>query len=90
MGAHSARSTHLRTLMAVAAATAVLVAGCSGSSSGSKPANVSSAGQPKNPTLVITANDIAGGKNSNEATWIQKTLIPDFVKARRPRGSPRT
>ena len=86
MGAHSARSRNLRTLMAVGAAVATLLAGCSSSSSGSKPADVNSADQPKNPTLVITANDIAGGKNSNEANWIQKTLIPDFVKAEAAKG----
>jgi len=88
MGAHSAHSRNLRTLIAIGAAAAAFVAGCSSSSSSSssKPANVNSANQPKNPTLVITANDIAGGKNSNEATWIQKTLIPDFVKSEAAKG----
>lgn len=88
MGAHSARSRHLRALRALLAigAAAAFAAGCSGSSSGSKPAKVDSADQPKNPTLVITANDIAGGKNSNEAKWIQGTLIPDFVKAEAAKG----
>ena len=85
MGARSAHSRQLRALIAVGAALA-FAAGCSGSSSGSKPANVNSSDQPKNPTLVITANDIAGGKNSDEANWISKTLIPDFVKAEAAKG----
>ena len=80
MGARSAHSRPLRVLIAIGAAAA-LAAGCSSSSPSGKPANVDSANQPKNPTLVITANDIAGGKNSDEANWIAKTLIPDFVKA---------
>lgn len=85
MGAHSARSRNLRALIAIGLAAA-LAAGCSSSKSSGKPADVSSATQPKNPTLVITANDIAGGKNSDEAKWIQNTLIPDFVKAEAAKG----
>ena len=86
MGARSAHSRNLRFLTAIAAAALTLAAGCSSSKSSSKPADVSSANQPKNPTLVITANDIAGGKNSDEANWITKTLIPDFVKAEAAKG----
>jgi multiple sugar transport system substrate-binding protein len=86
MGAHSARSRNLRALIAIGLAAATLAAGCSSSTSSSKPADVSSANQPKNPTLVITANDIAGGKNGDEAKWIQNTLIPDFVKAEAAKG----
>jgi len=86
MGARSARSRHLRALIALSAAAATLVAGCSSSKSSSAPANVNPANQPKNPTLVITANDIAGGKNANEANWIQNSLIPDFVKAEAAKG----
>ncbi|WP_194893565.1 extracellular solute-binding protein [Catenulispora pinisilvae] len=86
MGARSAHSRNLRALIAIGVTAATLVAGCSGSSSGAKPADVNSSDQPKNPTLVITANDIAGGKNSNEANWISKTLIPDFVKAEAAKG----
>ena len=86
MGARSAHSKNLKALIAIAATAATLAAGCSSSKSSSKPADVNSSNQPKNPTLVITANDIAGGKNSDEATWIQKTLIPDFVKAEAAKG----
>ena len=86
MGAHSARSRNLRALIAIGVAAATLAAGCSSSKSGGGPADVRSADQPKNPTLVITANDIAGGKNSDEAKWIQGTLIPDFVKAEAAKG----
>jgi multiple sugar transport system substrate-binding protein len=86
MGARSARSSNLRALIAIGAAAAVLAAGCSSSKSASRPADVGSATQPKNPTLVITANDISGGKNAAEADWIQKSLIPDFVKAEAAKG----
>ena len=88
MGPRSARPGNLRALIAIGAAAAALLTGCSSSSSAGsgKPADVNAANQPKNPTLVITANDIAGGKNSNEANWIQNTLIPAFVKAEAAKG----
>ncbi|MBW8805931.1 MAG: extracellular solute-binding protein [Catenulisporales bacterium] len=92
MGARSARSRNLRdltsptALTAIAVAAVTLAAGCSSSTSAPGGGNVNSANQPKNPTLVITANDISGGKNAAEADWITKTLIPDFVKAEAAKG----
>ncbi|MFD0637594.1 ABC transporter substrate-binding protein [Catenulispora yoronensis] len=80
------RPRPLRTFIAVAAAAATLAAGCSSSKSSPSGADVNSANQPKNPTLVITANDISGGKNGAEADWIQKSLIPDFIKAEAAKG----
>src|SRR3954452_12313150 len=86
MGARSARSTNLKALLAITAAAVTLAAGCSSSKSAPSGDDVNSADQPKNPSLVITANDISGGKNASEADWITKTLIPDFVKAEAAKG----
>jgi len=79
-------ATNLRALLAVTAAAVTLTAACSSSKSAPSGDKVNAADQPKNPTLVITANDISGGKNAAEADWIQKTLIPDFVKAEAAKG----
>ena len=84
--AHPARPGNLKALLAIATTAATLTAACSSSASSPGAADVNSANQPKNPTLVITANDISGGKNSAEADWITKTLIPDFVKAEAAKG----
>ncbi len=40
----------------------------------------------KTLTLSISTNAISGGKNSAEADWITKTLIPDFEKAEKAKG----
>jgi multiple sugar transport system substrate-binding protein len=86
MGARSAPARNIRTygrlikLSAVSAAAVTALAGCSSSNSG-KPA-----ADQKDVTLVITANDISGGKNGAEADWITKTLIPDYVKYEAAKG----
>jgi multiple sugar transport system substrate-binding protein len=69
-----------RRLGALTAAAAVVLAGCSSSGSGKPAAN------QKDVTLVITANDVSGGKNGGEADWITKTLIPDYVKFEAGKG----
>ncbi|HEY0697963.1 MAG TPA: extracellular solute-binding protein [Micromonospora sp.] len=40
----------------------------------------------KNITLTISANAIAGGKNSAGAEWIEKWVIPRFVEAQKAKG----
>jgi len=40
----------------------------------------------KNVTLSISANAISGGKNSEEADWITKYVIPEFVKQQKAKG----
>ncbi|MEV6108485.1 extracellular solute-binding protein [Streptomyces sp. NPDC051940] len=37
-------------------------------------------------SLTITTNSIAGGKNSAEAEWIEKWVIPQFVKEQKAKG----
>ena len=37
-------------------------------------------------TLTISTNAIVGGKNAQEATWIEETLIPAFEKAEKAKG----
>ncbi|WP_351231617.1 extracellular solute-binding protein [Streptomyces sp. NPDC002133] len=37
-------------------------------------------------TLKISANAISGGKNAAQADWIQKWVIPQFVKAQKAKG----
>ena len=82
MGAPSAPIRHVRSLIALSAAAATVLAGCTSSKSSS--ANPTA--QPKDVTLVVTANDIHGGKNGAEADWISGTLIPDYVKFEAAKG----
>jgi multiple sugar transport system substrate-binding protein len=37
-------------------------------------------------SLKISANAIAGGKNAEEARWIEEWVIPEFVKAKQAEG----
>ncbi|MFG2000419.1 extracellular solute-binding protein [Spirillospora sp. NPDC048911] len=71
------------------AATAALlmagasVAGCGGGSSSTDPDRNAKA---KSFSLVISRNAIEGGKNTEEAEWITKTVIPRFVAAQKAKG----
>ncbi|MGB9377086.1 MAG: extracellular solute-binding protein [Mycobacteriales bacterium] len=40
----------------------------------------------KNVTLTIASNSISGGKSSEEADWITKYVIPEFVKQQKAKG----
>ncbi|GAA4084936.1 extracellular solute-binding protein [Actinomadura miaoliensis] len=57
-------------------------AGCGGGTS-SDPDRGADA---KSFTLTITRNAIEGGKNTEEAEWITRTVIPRFVAAQKARG----
>ncbi|WP_026328373.1 extracellular solute-binding protein [Streptomyces sulphureus] len=67
-----------RTALAVLGAGAVGLTGC---------------GTPLDPrrdaggiALTVAVNAISGGKNSEEAEWIEEWVIPRFVRAQRARG----
>ncbi|MGK5554229.1 extracellular solute-binding protein [Actinomadura kijaniata] len=49
-------------------------------------AALSGCGGPDGPTLTIGRNAIEGGKNSGEAEWITRTVIPRFVAAQKAKG----
>ncbi|MFD0535480.1 extracellular solute-binding protein [Actinomadura luteofluorescens] len=66
---------------ALALAGAAL-AGCGGGS----PADPDRGKDAKSFSLTITRNAIAGGKNTEEAEWITRTLIPKFVAAQKAKG----
>ncbi len=40
----------------------------------------------KNVSLTISANDIAGGKNTAEANWITTTVIPGYIAMEKSKG----
>ncbi|MGP4030282.1 extracellular solute-binding protein [Actinomadura sp. 3N407] len=67
---------------AVVAAGAML-AGCGGGGSSTDPDRGRDA---KSFSLTITRNAIEGGKNTEEAEWITKTVIPEFVAAQKAKG----
>ncbi|RJL35979.1 extracellular solute-binding protein [Bailinhaonella thermotolerans] len=43
-------------------------------------------GDGKEITLTIASNAISGGKNAEEADWVQKWVIPRFVAAQKAKG----
>ncbi|MFP3965186.1 extracellular solute-binding protein [Actinomadura fulvescens] len=60
------------------------VAGCGGGGSSSTDPDRNA--KAKSFTLVISRNAIEGGKNTEEAEWISKTVIPRFVAAQKAKG----
>ncbi len=61
-----------------------LVAACdSGSKTTGNPSQNAAA---KDVTLTVTANSIAGGKNSAEANWYADYVIPKFTEAQKAKG----
>jgi multiple sugar transport system substrate-binding protein len=69
-----------RRVVAVTGAAAVtLVLAACGEDSGSDDSGSST-------SLTISANAISGGKNTEEAQWIEDWVIPEFVKAKKAEG----
>lgn len=63
---------------------AVLLAGCvAGKKTKTDPTKNAKA---KTVSLTINANDVVGGKNAAEATWINTVVIPGFVQAQKAKG----
>jgi multiple sugar transport system substrate-binding protein len=86
------RTTLLRTrsrrrAVTVGAALVVgaLASGCVGARS-TTTSNPSTNAGVTNVTLTITANDVKGGKNAAEASWIQDYVIPTFVAQEKAKG----
>ncbi len=71
------RSTALATSAAMAAAIALVVAGCSSTSTGS-----SSDGSSSNPVTLTFWGSYGNGGNSTQQDVLNKTLIPAFEKAK--------
>ncbi|TDD32024.1 extracellular solute-binding protein [Actinomadura sp. KC06] len=58
------------------------LAGCGGGS----PTDPNRGKDAKSYSLTITRNAIEGGKNTEEAEWITRTVIPRFVAAQKAKG----
>ncbi|WP_299445822.1 extracellular solute-binding protein [uncultured Phycicoccus sp.] len=71
-------------VLGIAAAT--LLTGCVGAKDSGPAADPDANADAKNVTLVISANDIKGGKNAAEAAWIEDTVIPAFVEQQKAKG----
>lgn len=67
---------------AVLAGVALALAGCGGGPGGTPQRGATA----KEVTLTISANAIAGGKNAQEAGWIQDYVIPKFVAEQQAKG----
>lgn len=79
----SRRSRRTITIVCCLAAS-VLLAGCvGGKKAKSNPTKNASA---KNVSLSIDANDVVGGKNAAEATWINNVVIPGFKAMEKAKG----
>lgn len=71
-------------LVAATTAATLLLAGCvSGKKTKTNPTKNTGA---KNVSLTISANDVVGGKNAAEATWINNVVIPGFVAMEKAKG----
>jgi multiple sugar transport system substrate-binding protein len=71
-------------IVACATVAMLVLAGCvSGKKTNTNPSKNTSA---KNVSLTIGANDVVGGKNAAEATWITKYVIPGFVQMEKNKG----
>ena len=68
---------------AALAMAGALLAGCGGGGSSTDPARGQGA---KRFALTITRNAIEGGKNTEEAEWITRRVIPAFVAAQKAKG----
>lgn len=70
-----------------AVATVVLVTmGLTACGGGGSSTDTRRGADAKSYTLTITRNAIEGGKNSGEAEWITKTVIPRFTAAQKGKG----
>jgi len=74
------------TLLVSGLATSVLVSGCVGAKSAEDKSDPKANADAKDVTLVISANDVVGGKNAAEAGWITEKVIPGFIKAQKDKG----
>ncbi|MFD0691959.1 extracellular solute-binding protein [Actinomadura fibrosa] len=72
-----------RTGAAALVLAGAVLAGCGGGGSSTDPERGKDA---KSFTLTITRNAIEGGKNTEEAEWITRTVIPGFVAAQKAKG----
>ncbi|MGH3239585.1 MAG: extracellular solute-binding protein [Spirillospora sp.] len=69
--------------MASVALAGAVLAGCGGGGSSTDPNRGKDA---TSFSLTITRNAIEGGKNTEEAEWITRTVIPRFVAAQKAKG----
>ena len=69
-----------------AVAALALLSGCVGAKESGSSSNPSANASAKEVSLVISANDIKGGKNAAEAGWIEDEVIPGFVAAQKAKG----
>jgi multiple sugar transport system substrate-binding protein len=74
------------TLLVSGLATSVALSGCVGAKSAEDKGDPNANADAKNVTLVISANDVVGGKNAAEAGWITEKVIPGFIKAQKDKG----
>ncbi|MFI0368866.1 extracellular solute-binding protein [Actinomadura sp. 1N219] len=82
---HSGRDFSKRRIGAAAALVmaGAALAGCGDGGSSTDPNRGKDA---KSYSLTITRNAIEGGKNTEEAEWITRTVIPRFVAAQKAKG----
>ncbi|MBM6402212.1 extracellular solute-binding protein [Phycicoccus sonneratiae] len=67
-------------------ATSALLSGCVGAKEAGDAADPSANADAKDVTLVVSANDVKGGKNAAEAAWIEDEVIPAFVAQQKAKG----
>jgi multiple sugar transport system substrate-binding protein len=90
-GTHPSEVTSMRlsrraVLLTSGTAVSLVLSGCVGAKDSGTKANPSANATAKNVTLVISANDVAGGKNAAEAAWLTDSVIPGFVAAQKAKG----
>jgi len=73
-------------VLAALVTASLTVTGCVSAQHDEGKTNTQRNANAKHATLTISTNAIIGGKNAQEATWIEKTLIPAFEKAEKAKG----
>jgi multiple sugar transport system substrate-binding protein len=75
------RRTHF--VPAIVAAVALTASGCLGQD---EPSDTQRNADAKDVSLTITANAVAGGKNTVGAEWIEQYIIPTFIEQQKAKG----
>lgn len=89
----SSVTRHGRTLVTGVAIMAMALVGCSGDEAGGGADPTSSGGETtatgagsEKATLTIAANGVKGGKNNDEAVWLEDYVIPTFEQMMQDEG----
>jgi len=77
--------TRIARIIAIMTGLALVATGCLGQSD-EEPSDTQRGAEATEVTLTIAANAVSGGKNAEEADWIENYVIPTFVEQQQADG----